>query len=176
MSTPPDPSPLRAFELEKYARDREHELELNRFTHRFEVERLKLLILLNGGAATAWLSLGQSDAGLDPLAIGAAAFWVIGLCLSVWATQAALETQRQFGRAYHSRRRADEAAILATSARAPKADDLEPGESHVAAFDRKADTARKAGEASAKRVWRRTICCTGAFLAGAVAAAASLIG
>jgi len=45
-SDPPD------FEICKYQLDRAHELELNRFAHGLEIERLKILQLVNGGAFT----------------------------------------------------------------------------------------------------------------------------
>ncbi|GGI89039.1 hypothetical protein GCM10007973_26760 [Polymorphobacter multimanifer] len=100
------------FEIRKYDRDREHELELNRFTHAFELERVKLLFLLNGGAFTLLVTLvdkqnGVVDKGLFWL-VAASAAWLLGLLCAAQAAQRALDTQRSFMQAYHRRRRAVE--------------------------------------------------------------------
>lgn len=154
-------SALPEFELEKYRLDRAHELELNRFTHTFEVERLKLLIILNGGAAAAWLTFSKADStsqqALPALVtlLFAVLPWLFGLWCASHATEHALGTQRSFTQAYHRRRRAAEwrsmlqylsrervASIL------PSSEEQKTGESNVEAFERTADAAGKAGKIS----------------------------
>jgi hypothetical protein len=114
----PDKLPPTALEFldKKYALDREHELELNKFTHVFEVERLKLLLLLNGGAAGLWLGFlktGGEHAATVSLQQAVPVFlWVFGTLLAAGAFHYALKTQRDFTRAYHNRRRAFEWRFL----------------------------------------------------------------
>jgi tRNA (cytidine/uridine-2'-O-)-methyltransferase len=100
------------FQLSKYERDREHELELNKFTHALEVERLKVLQLLNGGAVTVFLGFStlllHNDGAPRRLGIAAAAAWVAGLVVAAGATQVQLWAQSHFSRAYRLRRTAVE--------------------------------------------------------------------
>lgn len=100
------------FEMRKYDRDREHELELNKFTHTFELERVKVLFLLNGGAFTLLVTLFDKQNGIGGIALNwmmaASAAWLFGLLCAAQAAQRALDTQRSFMQAYHRRRRAVE--------------------------------------------------------------------
>lgn len=100
------------FQLHKYQRDREHELELNKFTHALEVERLKILQLLNGGAFTIFLGFSNLllyNGGQPRQAgIAAALLWLLGLGAAAWATQVQLDTQAAFSKAYRLRRTAVE--------------------------------------------------------------------
>jgi hypothetical protein len=107
-----------SFETTKYERDREHELKLNEFTHNLEMEQLKLLILLNGGAATALLAFAEKAAsgpGLCLLAIPIA-LWLAGLGVGAYATILMREAQSLFGKSYRHRRTAVEAVHNAASA------------------------------------------------------------
>ncbi len=105
-----------AFELEKYKADRVHELELNKFAHAFEFERLKILQLLNGGAFTVAVGFSAVLTGASGasrcLALAGIAAWVGGLIAAAWAAQLALDTQVKFSQAYHRRRRAMECYAL----------------------------------------------------------------
>lgn len=106
MSTKPDPPD---FELTKYGYDRAHELELNKFTHALEMERLKLLILLNGGSATALLTFARETALGDRLWLAIpVGLWAAGLWVGVEATAKMLAGQSQFTRSYRFRRNAVE--------------------------------------------------------------------
>lgn len=117
IATTDKPKPATDFELAKYNTDRTHELELNKFTHALEVERLKILQLLNGGAFT--VALAFSDLVLEAagpardLALISVATWVAGLLAAAWATQLQLDSQRAFTQAYHNRRRTMEWRALA---------------------------------------------------------------
>lgn len=106
------PQAQSAFELEKYKADRVHELELNKFAHAFEFERLKILQLLNGGAFTVAVGFSDALTGASGasrcLALAGIAAWVGGLIAAAWAAQLALDTQVRFSSAYHRRRRATE--------------------------------------------------------------------
>jgi hypothetical protein len=103
----------REFALDKYRLDRAHELELNRATVQYELESLKVLSYLNGGAAA--LYLGLLGAVLKPgsaIALRAHAppimAWAIGLFCTALAIWLMLESQVKFTQAYHGRRRAEE--------------------------------------------------------------------
>lgn len=100
------------FELQKYELDRAHEVELNKFAHALEIERLKLLQLLNGGAFTVLVAFASSvfgGAGPGPmLALLAASCWVFGLGTAAAATHLQLRSQRNVNQAYRFRRNAVE--------------------------------------------------------------------
>ena len=99
----------------KYDADRVHELELNKFTHALEMDRLKLLLLLNGGAFTVVGGFSESlfrPGATSPILFAAMGAWLVGLLLAAFATQDALNVQRAFAQAYHNRRRATEWRIL----------------------------------------------------------------
>jgi hypothetical protein len=104
------------FELEKYRTDRAHELELNKFTHTLEMERLKILQLLNGGAFTVVVGFSDALVAATPLSRGFAVIailcWIVGLAGAAHAAQLALDLQRGFTQAYHNRRRAIEWRLL----------------------------------------------------------------
>lgn len=103
-------------EFQKYVCDRAHELELNKFVHVFELERLKILSILNGGAVG--IAAGFSEAlakGEGPtqwLAGGAVVSWVLGLLVATWAIQVALKLQANFAQAYRYRRHSIEWRLL----------------------------------------------------------------
>jgi hypothetical protein len=173
-------------ELEKYKLDRAHELELNKFAHALEVERLKILSYLNGGAIAVLLALFKE--GLENVpAIGrigiavSVAFWIAGLYAAARATQLNLETQIEFNRAYHRRRRAIEWRLLATKytvdaltrAVGTHSDDrtLPPDEEYDAA----ARAAVDVGTIKAKRVTETARASVVLFMCGAAVATISVI-
>lgn len=98
------------FELTKYGYDREHELELNKFTHALEVEQLKLLVLLNGGAAAALLTFAKETTYPLTLAglLGPVVLWILGLVAAAAAAVVLRQVQAEFSRAYRHRRQAIE--------------------------------------------------------------------
>lgn len=114
FSSPADPVPEKSeppdFELTKYGYDREHELELNKFTHALEVEQLKLLFLLNGGAAAALLTFAErvtypmTREGL----LWPVLFWIAGLTVAAGATFRTRLVQGLYSKAYRHRRHATE--------------------------------------------------------------------
>lgn len=107
-----------SFQLLKYELDRTHELELNKFSYGLEIERLKILQLLNGGAFTALIAFFDKEmlrAGDDmpPIFLSVAVVaWLGGLGIAALATQRALDAQSKFAAAYHTRRRATEWRVL----------------------------------------------------------------
>lgn len=107
------------FEAIKYGYDREHELELNKFTHNLEVEQLKLLILLNGGAATALLAFADGPVAANAVAwlLLPVLLWLIGLVVAAWATLTMREAQSAFSKFYRHRRNATEWRLLADAFR-----------------------------------------------------------
>lgn len=109
-----------SFTRQKYELDRAHELALNNFTHSLEMERLKLLLALNGGAAGLWVTFAEgSSEALEVSLLGAwtlaapVLFWIVGAIAASIAIDFTLTAQRSFTQAYHRRRRADEWRILA---------------------------------------------------------------
>src|SRR4051812_27447431 len=92
------------FERVKYERDREHELALNEFTHNLEVEQLKLLILLNGGAATALLAFAEHSAASVQWLMLPVLLWLLGLCAGAAATLRMRKAQAKYSKAYRHRR------------------------------------------------------------------------
>lgn len=164
----------------KYEADRVHELELNKFSHAFEVERLKLLHLLNGGAFVALTALtdlhGLFDGGEATIAVAVAVIaWLIGLGLAFQATQAALDTQVKFAQAYHSRRRATEWRLLAGTYSTTELERIvspppaEFGGEFDAAFDNKASAMVEAGRTLGAKVRRLAKASVGAFILGGIA-------
>lgn len=162
---PPDRQAV--FLQQKYALDRAHELELNRFTHLFEVEQIRLLFLLNGGAFTVLVALVEwrPVAGSSAIFLLLSAFaWLFGLLAAVVAGRRALDVQRAFTQAYHNRRRAVEAEILAP-------DEVSRREEYA----RKADGFVERGSAMAKGLPPRIYASVGLFMAGGFAAALYLM-
>lgn len=98
------------FELTKYGYDRQHELELNKFTHNLEMEQLKLLILLNGGAATALLTFADGSilARTLPWLLLPVLLWLAGLIIGAWATIEMRDAQSGYSKFYRHRRNATE--------------------------------------------------------------------
>jgi hypothetical protein len=83
---------------EVYKAVRAHELMLNQAASQFEHAFLAPLIVLNGGAVVAFLTLLGADANLawdKNLAAAAIIAWGIGLVLAAFAVRFALELQRQ---------------------------------------------------------------------------------
>ncbi len=111
MEKPPQDDPP-DFELRKYELDRAHELELNKFAHALEVERLKILQLVNGGAFTVLVAFAApllSSKGWSAwLALLAGFSWTLGLAAAAYATQRQLDGQGKFNAAYRHRRNAVE--------------------------------------------------------------------
>lgn len=174
------------FEQRKYDLDRAHELELNRFTHGLEVERLKLLFLLNGGAATAWFTFaGKRVEGLSgfytlTLAFAPTLLWLMGLVLAAQAAREALSMQRNFAKAYHRRRRAAEQAWIAGSPAMP-ADEAtlraalkaSPDETLAACYHRLADEAADEAQVQSFKVESRVQESIYAFAGGGAVASLS---
>jgi hypothetical protein len=74
----------------------------------FEVERLKLLMVLNGGAAVIWVGFLKESKTLPTESIAQTwpvLAWAIGTLLAAGAFHFALDTQRAYTQAYHNRRR-----------------------------------------------------------------------
>jgi hypothetical protein len=115
-----DPWTSGDFEKLKYSADREHELKLNEFTHNLEMEQLKLLILLNGGAAAALLAFAEKAASGRTLGwlMAPVALWLVGLGLGAVATLTMRDAQALFAKAYRHRRQAADTGRLPI-ARAP---------------------------------------------------------
>ncbi|HEY1604570.1 MAG TPA: hypothetical protein VGF77_03125 [Allosphingosinicella sp.] len=107
------------FELVKYERDREHELALNEFTHRLEVEQLKLLILLNGGAATALLAFAEHDSAAVRWLAVPVVLWLAGLVAGALATMRMRKAQAFYGKFYRHRRQVTEFLRLAGRRKLP---------------------------------------------------------
>ena len=108
---PPD------FEMLKYEIDRNHELELNKFLHALEIERLKILQLVNGGAFTVLVAfaagLMHGPGWSRLLAITAGLAWVLGLGAAALATHRQLNAQAAYNAGYRHRRNAVEFRKLA---------------------------------------------------------------
>lgn len=100
------------FELTKYELDRAHELELNKFAHALEIERLKILQLVNGGAFTVLVAFASDllRVGGDArgYALAAAGCWVFGLTTAAVATQIQVKQQARFNQSVRYRRNATE--------------------------------------------------------------------
>jgi hypothetical protein len=101
------------FRLRKYERDREHEIALNNAVAAYEQAMLRLLLVLNGGAATAFLALfgaiWKENTQLNLSLIRYAVLsWLVGLMVTVIATVLAYSGQVDFTRSYLNRRRAEE--------------------------------------------------------------------
>jgi hypothetical protein len=106
-SSPPD------FFLEWYKLHRQHELELNKATLAYELELAKLFVLLNGGAAGAFLTLTGAVWKDGPRPVFAwiacaITFWLIGLFMAAVATHQAYRTQSEYTKAYRFRRYGEE--------------------------------------------------------------------
>ena len=101
------------FLLEWYKLQREHELELNKATLAYELELAKLFVLLNGGAAGAFLTLigavwkEQRHPSLGWVCVAIVA-WLIGLVVAAFAIRRAYEIQRDYSTAYRYRRQLEE--------------------------------------------------------------------
>ncbi|MEM6678765.1 MAG: hypothetical protein AAF675_12925 [Pseudomonadota bacterium] len=104
----------------KYAFDRELELELNRGAAAYEQAVLNMLILLNGGAAVAYLglygALAETAAAAAPPALvptmGALLAWGTGLVASGYASVRGLWAQQRFAQARRLKRQAVERLFL----------------------------------------------------------------
>jgi hypothetical protein len=99
--------------LEWYKLHRAHELELNKATLAYELELAKLLVLLNGGAAGAFLTMTGAiwKEGTHPAfawVAGAIAAWLFGLLAAAIATDRAYKAQREYTKAYRFRRQGEE--------------------------------------------------------------------
>src|SRR3954471_19675413 len=101
------------FERVKYERDRAHELALNEFTHNLEVTQLKLLIVLNGGAATPLLTFVEHSAGSLRWLMLPVFVWLIGLFTGALATLKMRKAQAQYGKFYRHSRQVTESLRLA---------------------------------------------------------------
>ena len=110
---PPD------FELRKYELDRAHELELNKFAHALEVERLKILQLVNAGAFTVLIAFAAGIVRMEgtprALAVIAGLSWVLGLAAAALATHLQLKAQASINKAYRHRRNAVESRRLSAA-------------------------------------------------------------
>ena len=105
------------FALEKYKLDRKHELELNRATAAYEHATLRTFMVLNGGAAVAFLTLlgavwNSDSRPIFVLVIMAIGSWSVGMVLTAVATKRAYKGQQGYATAYHLRRQAEEVRRL----------------------------------------------------------------
>lgn len=96
-----DPSP---FDVEWYRLHRTHELELSKATLQYELERLRLLSYLNGGAIGAFLAFGKDALQPNLLTILAVALWILGLIFAWIAWTNGYDGQRDYAMAYRVRR------------------------------------------------------------------------
>ncbi len=160
----------REFALRKYELDRAHELELNKFTHAFEMEQAKLLFILNGAAFTILISLlqwkGGGGEGLKFIPV-AGWLWLLGIFAATVAGLLALAAQRQFTRAYHNRRRALETTFGIFDVVSESGQRTAPAE-----FLNKADEARKMGKKWSDLVPISAFASMIAFFGGGLAALA----
>ncbi len=175
----------RPFLETKYELDRAHELELNKFTHVLEVERLKLLLLLNGGAVGLWLGFLKATAKQSSITLGWAQglpvlLWLIGTLLAALAFHKGLATQRAFTQAYHNQRRAYEWHILGQAMERAElqkllsARDIGKHPTEEAFYGATSDTMREEGEAASKATRRSANASIAAFIMGALVALAGL--
>lgn len=109
------------FTLEKYKLDRQHELELNRATAAYEHATLRTLMVLNGGAAAAFLTLLGAvwSSGPRPsfaFVVLAILAWSLGMMVTALATKQAYEGQQGYSKAYRLRRQAEELRRLGEEA------------------------------------------------------------
>jgi hypothetical protein len=181
------------FVLVKYEHDRDHEIALNEFTHNLEMEQLKLLILLNGGAATALLTFAEHSSAAPWLMI-AVGIWLIGLLIGAFATFIMRRGQSAFAKFYRHHRNATEFRRIAGAASLPRSisdaelEDLEALASQEPtvrrALDKKDDAflherlARfviAGAREDNRRVHRLSYFSLGAFIMGAIAAAGIVI-
>ena len=177
----------RDFELAKYESDRDHEIKLNEFTHALEVEQLKLLIFLNGGAAAALLTFAEkAPASANRGAfLGAIGCWLAGLVVGAVATFTMRTAQSLFGKAYRHRRNAVEWRRLTGSqekrerligpAEAELVQRLDPPPDADATgdilYDRTATLIIADARAANRRIFPLSVISILLFLAGAVSAA-----
>jgi hypothetical protein len=99
--------------LEWYKLHRAHELELNKATLAYELELAKLLVLLNGAAAGAFLTLIGAvwKDGTRPtvcLVFSAIGAWLAGLLMAAVTTDLAYRAQSKYATAYRFRRQGEE--------------------------------------------------------------------
>lgn len=157
----------RRFLEQKYALDRAHELDLNRFTHLYEVEQVRVLFLLNGGAFTilvALVELGAAGPVAATLLLAAAVAWLSGLVAAAIAGRRALDIQRQFAKAYHNRRRAVEQRL------AP-----DPTMMSMAEYEQRAERARDTGFALSVALYKPVIASVALFVIGGLSTAGYLV-
>jgi hypothetical protein len=173
LGTPAPAIPPSDFLLEWYKLHRQHEMELNKATLAYELEWAKLLLLLNGGAVGAFLTLTGAvwkDGPRPSFWLVAVAImgWLIGLIAAAFATDCAYRMQKEYTRAYRFRRYGEELRRL-------KWVGLEPG---LLGTDEDGPTA-KAGKARASAEgWSKwvSICRWAAvvlFILGAISALAA---
>lgn len=176
---PPESGPA-DFELHKYDSDRVHELELNKFSHALEVERLKILQLVNGGAFTVVVgfsdALVQSRGDARWLAAAASVGWIAGLASAAWATQLTLDWQTSFSKAYNRRRRAIEWRRLRGISPDRRTRDPELEGRGDTCLEKAADDARQRGGELGRRVRRWAMVSVALFAAGALLMTLSLVG
>jgi hypothetical protein len=111
--SPPPANLPTDFLLEWYKLHRAHELELNKATLAYELELARVLVLLNGAAAGAFLTLTGAiwKEGPRPAfwgVAGAVISWLVGLLVAAAATDWAYGAQTEYTRAYRLRRNGEE--------------------------------------------------------------------
>jgi hypothetical protein len=102
-----------------YQAQRAHELELNRATATFEHAVISPVLLLNGGATVAFLTLlGATSAEKSSLTLSvtwatlAVGIWAIGLVVGAIAVRSGYRSQQRFTQAVAGRRRQMELLLL----------------------------------------------------------------
>ena len=111
------------FFLEKYRLDRAQEVALNNATAAYEHASLRMLLILNGGSATAFVALfgakNQNESILDPkFVLLAILTWLLGVLIAGFATFEAYRGQSRFTSAYRRRRQAAERRMIADDEKA----------------------------------------------------------
>lgn len=147
----------------RYAADRAHELQLDVVTAEYETTYFRSLALLNGGSATAFITL----AGANFTTVVGKAFvwfslamlvWIAGLVTAVAAGQLGYYGQKSFVNAHRTKRKASVRASLTEGGSVPLSEDdaalieLEADVSHG-----ELERQRQEREAAAEAQWKRAI-------------------
>jgi hypothetical protein len=157
------------FLLEWYKLQRAHELELNKATLAYELELAKLLVLLNGGAAGAFLTLLGAVSKDRPLVTsmwtgGAILAWLIGLLVATSATHEAYEIQSGYSKAYRLRRQGEELRRIQGSG--IKASQLGIEKDEIEELIKEADNVRTEARARSENIWVTRYLAVALFLLG----------
>jgi hypothetical protein len=181
MNQPVAPTSPPDFLLEWYKLHRQHELELNKATLAYELELAKLLVLLNGAAAGAFLTLTGAVWKDGPRPsfwwlVAAIVLWLAGLVAAAVATHRAYKIQREFTKAYRFRRHGIELKQiegLPLDQRLLGIKKDQEQEANPFYWSGEADKARKTAEDLSKNIWTARWWAVGLFVLGAVSGLAA---